>query len=291
MPAPGATLPPFELHRPATLDDAVDLLVRLGPEAHVYAGGTELLLVLRSRLADARHLVDVKQLPGLDGIGRGGDLLRIGATATHARVGASPEVAASAPALARAASLLGNVRVRSTGTLGGNLCFAEPHGDPGTVLLAHGASLGLHGPAGPRSLPLEEFTLGVLDTAREPGEILTHVDVPHRSWTGSAYLRFATLERPTAGVCVLLDADEGRVREARIAVGSVEPRPRRLPGAEAAAAGLPLDAGDELLDEVGAAAAGEVEPSSDLYGPADYKRALVGTLVARALREAARPGR
>src|SRR5690242_11679200 len=132
MPAPGAMLPPFDLHRPASLDEATGLLARLGPGAEVYAGGTELLLVLRSGLADVRHLVDLKPIPGLAEIRRHGDALRIGAVATHAGVAASPEVAAVSPALVAAAAHLGNPRVRSTGTLGGNLCFAEPHGDPGT---------------------------------------------------------------------------------------------------------------------------------------------------------------
>lgn len=289
MPAPGATLPPFELHRPTGLAEASELLASLGPEAQVYAGGTELLLLVRAGLADARHLVDVKRLPGLGGIVRSDpdDVLRIGATTTHARVARSPDVAAVAPALVAAESALGNVRVRTTGTLGGNLCFAEPHGDPGTVLLAHEARVTLHGLRGARTLPLDEFLLGMLETAREPEEILTHVELPLRRFDGSAYLRFASAERPTAGVAVLLNANAGRMRDVRIAVGCVGPRPMRLRAAEEAATGLPLDARDYDLESVGQAAAAELQPASDAYGPADYKRALVATLVARAFRRAA----
>jgi carbon-monoxide dehydrogenase medium subunit len=289
MPAPGATLPPFELHRPAQLSEAVALLERLGPEAHVYAGGTELLLVLRSGLSDARHLVDVKRLPGLGEIGRsdGEGVLRIGATATHARISRSPEVAALAPALVEAERRLGNVRVRTTGTLGGNLCFGEPHSDPATVLLAHDASVGLHGPRGARGLPLEEFMLGMLETARERDEILTHVDLPLRRRKGAAYLRFAAAERPTAGVAVLLDVADGRLHDVRIAAGCVGPRPLRLRAAEAAASELAPRAAKSEFDAVGAVAAGELDPVADGYGPADFKRRLAATLVSRALRQAA----
>lgn len=286
MPAPGATLPPFDLHRPERVDEACALLARLGPEAQVYAGGTELLLVLRSGLGDARHLVDVKRLPGMRSIWRADGMLRIGATATHARVARSADVAALAPALVEAESGLGNVRVRSTGTLGGNLCFGEPHGDPGPVLLAHGASVALRSTRGVRTLPLDDFMVGMLETQREPDEILTHLELPLRSFDGAAYLRFASAERPTAGVAVLLDAEGGRLRDVRIAVGCIAPRPLRLAGAEAAACELTLAAGDAEVDAVAAVAAGELEPLSDAYGPAAYKRRLVETLVARALRQA-----
>lgn len=286
MPAPGAILPPFDLHRPERLADACALLARLGPEAQVYAGGTELLLVLRSGLGDARHLVDVKRLPGMGSLWRADGTLRIGATATHARVARSAEVAALAPALVEAESALGNVRVRSTGTLGGNLCFGEPHGDPGTVLLAHGASVGLQSVRGVRTLPLDEFMVGMLETAREPDEILTHVELPARSFAGAAYLRFASAERPTAGVAVLLDVEDGRLRDVRIAVGCIAPRPLRVRGAESAACELTLDAGEAELDAVGEVAAAELEPLTDGYGPSDYKRRLASTLVSRALRQA-----
>lgn len=291
MSAPGATLPPFELHRPARLAEACRLLADLGPEAQVYGGGTELLLVMRAGLATPRHLVDVKRLPGLTSMWRGDATLHIGGAVTHARVATAPELAEIAPALVEAARRLGNVRVRTTGTLGGNLCFGEPHGDPGTVLLAHGARVGLQSLRGARTLPLDEFMVGMLETARKADEILTHVELPLRPFAGSAYVRFASAERPTAGVAVLVDAENGRVTDVRIAVGCIAPRPLRLPAAEHAAAGLPLDAHEHELDAVGGAAASALEPISDAYGPADYKRRLVTTLVARALRDAMRDAR
>jgi carbon-monoxide dehydrogenase medium subunit len=292
--APGATLPPFELHRPARLGEACRLLAEHGPGAQVYAGGTELLLVLRAGFGDVRRLVDVKRIAGMTSIWRSDGVLRIGAAAAHARVAASPELADIAPAVVEAERRLGNPRVRSTGTLGGNLCFGDPHGDPATVLLAHDAQVTLQSVRGTRTLALDEFLVDALETTRERDEILTHVELPRRAFAGAAYLRHAYAERPTAGVAVLLDVDRGRTRDVRIAVGCVGPRPVRVPEAEEAATGLPLDADEPSLDAVADLAAAALDPISDGYGPADFKRRLAAALVSRALRQACararRPG-
>jgi carbon-monoxide dehydrogenase medium subunit len=284
--APGATLPPFELHRPTRLAEACRLLADHGPEAQVYAGGTELLLVLRSGLAEIPHLVDVKRLAGLTSVWRSGEAIRIGGAVPHAKVAAAADLGDVAPALVEAERRLGNVRVRTTGTLGGNLCFAEPHGDPATALLAHDARVTLESVRGVRTLALDEFLVAALETAREPDEILTHVEVPMHRFDGAAYVRHTYAERPTAGVAVLVDGADGRVRDVRIAVGCIGPRPLRVRAAEQAATGIPLDAADDVLDAVGAEAAAGLEPISDAYGPADYKRRLTATLVSRALRQA-----
>ncbi len=286
MSAPGATLPSFDLHRPTRLAEACRLLADHGPGAQVYAGGTELLLVLRSGLSDIEHVVDVKRLAGLTSIWRSGGAIRIGGAVAHAKVAAAAELAQIAPALAEAERRLGNVRVRSTGTLGGNLCFAEPHGDPATTLLAHDARVALESVRGARTLSLDEFLVAALETAREPDEILTHIEVPLRRFDGFAYVRHTYAERPTAGVAVLLDAVDGRTHDVRIAVGCIGPRPLRVPAGEQAAEGIPLDAGDDLLEAIGAETAAGLEPISDAYGPAGYKGRLTATLVARALRQA-----
>lgn len=279
-------MPPFELHRPARLADACRLLAEHGDDAQVYAGGTELLLVLRAGFSEARHLVDVKRLAGMTSSWRAGGTLRIGGATTHARAAAAPVLAELAPALVEAESRLGNPRVRSTGTLGGNLCFAEPHGDPATVLLAHEARVSLRSVRGERTLALDEFLVGALETAREPDEILVHVELPFRQFAGASYVRHVTAERPTVGVAVLLDAVEGRASDVRVAVGCIGPRPLRVHEAEAAATGLPLDADERDLDAVGEAAAAALEPISDAYGPSDFKRRLAAALVSQALRQA-----
>jgi aerobic carbon-monoxide dehydrogenase medium subunit len=259
------------------------MLAALGEDTHVYAGGTELLLVLRAGLAQARHLVDVKRVPGMASVWQTNGTVHIGGAVTHVAVAASPELARCAPALLEAEHHVGNVRVRATGTLGGNLCFGEPHGDPGTVLLAHDAGVTLQSVRGTRTVPLDDLLVGVLETTREPDEILTRIELPARSRDGAAYVRFASAERPTAGAAALVDVEDGRLRDVRITVGCVHPRPVRLRAAEQAAGELAVDADERRLEAVGAVAAGELEPVSDQYGPADYKRRLVATLVAQAL--------
>jgi carbon-monoxide dehydrogenase medium subunit len=284
---PSSVLPPLELHRPRTLSRALEQLHELGDGAHVLAGGTELLLVVRAGLAEAEHLVDIKRVPGLTSVWSSGEHVHIGGAARHVLVERAPEVARQLPALAEAERRLGNPRVRSTGTLGGNLCFAEPHSDPATVLLVHEARLQLRSVRGARELSLDDFLVGTVETAREPDEILTRIDVPILGAHGTTYLRFATAERPTAGVAAAVRLEDGQLADVRLAVGCTGPRPVRLPHAEAAAAGAAAQDGGAGLRRAAAVAAEEVEAATDGYGPADYKRHIVGLLVERALREAA----
>ena len=240
---------------------------------------------MRAGLADARHLVDVKRVPGLASVWEaGGGVLRLGAAATHDRVARSPQVRALLPALEEAGREVGNVRVRCTGTIGGNLCFAEPNSDPAAVLVAHGASLTLESVRGGRRITLDEFLLGPLETAREPDEILTHVDVPLLPRHGAAYVRFMTTEeRPIATAAAVLRADGDALADVRIVVGATGPRPARLPESEAAASELAPDVPDEQVRELGRLAGREADVASDRNGPEDYKRHVVGLLVARAV--------
>ncbi|MCW3015940.1 MAG: carbon monoxide dehydrogenase, partial [Solirubrobacterales bacterium] len=147
-------------------------------------------------MATVRSLVDVKSVPGMASCWTASSgSLRIGGAVPHARLTALNGFAA----LAEAEGWVGNVRVRNTGTLGGNLCFGEPHGDPPTALLVHDARVRLASVRGERELSLDEFHVGVLETAREPDEVLTQVIVPELPRHGTAYLRFAAAERPSVG--------------------------------------------------------------------------------------------
>ncbi|HET7341196.1 MAG TPA: xanthine dehydrogenase family protein subunit M [Methylomirabilota bacterium] len=284
-------LRPFALHRPATAEEACALLGRFGDDAAVYAGGTELLLLMKVGLLRPRHLVDVKRIAGLDAIGDGG-ALTIGATVTHRAVERSPLVRARCPLLADAARHVANVRVRNVGTVGGNLAFADPHSDPATLFLALDASVELVSPRGRRRLGIADFTRGAWETAREPDELLAAVSVPPPpSPTAGAYVKFGVHERPTLGVAVVLHLDGARVSEARIALGCVNPRPVRAPAAEGRLAGVDLDALDDVAEAVGAAAVESADPDDDLHGSADYKRAMVAVFTRRALRIAAARGR
>jgi len=174
--------------------------------------------------------------------------------------------------------------VRSVGTVGGNLAFADPHGDLATAFLAFDAVVRLASSAGARELPLADFVLGPYETARRDDEILTAVRLqPWAAGTAGAYVKFGVHERPTLGVAVALTAEGGAIRGARVAVGCVGPRPQRIAAAEERLRGrAPADVA-RYADEVGALAAGAVEPVSDLHGSAEYKRDMTRVFVRRAL--------
>jgi carbon-monoxide dehydrogenase medium subunit len=282
-------VPRFSLVRPESLEAAFAAHLDRDGDAAWYAGGTELLQVMKMGLAPVSALIDLKGIPGLATIARTDDgALRIGGTVTHRAIERSPLVAGELPGLVRLERHLANVRVRNAGTLGGNLAFAEPHSDPATFLLACGATVDLVGPAGERTLGMEELVLGPFLTAREPDEILVAVEVPaRRSGEGRAYAKIAFFERPAASVAVRLLVAGGAVAEAVVAVGSLTEVPvlvsgaaHALLGAEATRSGL----GDRLVAARGALAA--VEALDDHNGSAAYKLHLAGVLLERAAHDA-----
>ncbi|MBI4279089.1 MAG: FAD binding domain-containing protein [Armatimonadetes bacterium] len=278
-------LRPFEIHEPATVAEASRLLARLGEQAAVYAGGTELLLLMKEGLAHFPHLVNIKTIGGLDAIAFEDGVLRLGAVATHREIETSPAARQHAPLVARVASQVGNLRVRAAGTIGGNLCFAEPHSDPAAVLVAWDATLVLARAGGERCVPAAGFFLGMLQTAREPDEILTAVEVrPLPPGTGAAYHRFALHERPTAAVAAVVTVRDGAVAAARVVVGSVGPVPVRVPEAEDALAGRRPEG--EVLRAAAEVAGRRADVLEDMFTSTEYKRHLVSLLAARALHDA-----
>jgi carbon-monoxide dehydrogenase medium subunit len=281
-------LRPFALHRPATVAEASEILAQQGRDAALYAGGTELLLILKEGLLRVKSLVDVKGLPGLADIRADNGHLLIGATATHRTVEHAPEVHARCPLIARVARHVANVRVRSVGTVGGNLAFADPHSDLGTAFLIFDATVRLAARAGARELALGDFVAGPYETARRDEEILTSVRLtPWPAGTAGAYVKYGLHERPTLGVAVALTVAGGAVRGARIAVGCVGPRPQRLTGAEARLGGWSLADVERRAEEVGAEAAAAVDAVDDLHGSAEYKQDMTRVFVRRALLVAA----
>lgn len=284
-------IPRFALARPRSLPDALAAYAATDGDAAWIAGGTELLQVMKMGFAQFGTLVDLKGLPELRGIEVEGDgTLRIGAGVTHREIERSDLVARELPGLVELEHHLANVRVRNAGTIGGNLAFAEPHSDPATFLLACGATVGLAGPGGSRTLTIDEFVLGPLFTAREPDEILVAVRVPaRRPGEGRAYEKMKFFERPAASVGVRLRVAGGAIAEAVVAVGSVTEVPMLHAGAAAALTGAPADpaqAGDAL--GAAAAALADLDASADLNGSADYKRHLAGVLLRRATAAALR---
>ncbi len=286
-------LRPFTLHRPASADEACALLAGFGDDAAVYAGGTELLLLMKLGLLRPRHLVDVKRIPGFGDI-VDGPRLAIGSAVTHRAVERSPLVRARCALIGAVARNVANVRVRNVGTVGGNLAFADPHSDLATLFLTLDATVELVSVHGRRELPLDGCVRGPWETARAADELLTSVRLsswPNRSY--AAYVKFGVHERPTLAVAVVLALDGTaarggeRIRGVRIAVGCVGPRPVRMAAAEAALTGASIGDVETAARTAADAAAEHVDPADDLYGSADYKRDMVAVFVRRALRIAA----
>jgi len=207
----------------------------------------------------------------------------IGATVTHRELERSPLVLDRLPALAAMARRVANIRVRSVGTLGGNLCFSDPHSDPATFLLALDAGVAYDG----KRVPLAEFLVGPYETALQHGQLLSTVHVPiPPPGTGVAHRKLAFHERPAATVACAVRIVDGRVEQARIAVGSVGARAVRAVESE----GVLRDAASDdraALVRAAELAAEAAEPVDDANGSAYYKANLVRVLVERCFREAA----
>jgi carbon-monoxide dehydrogenase medium subunit len=284
-------IPRFALARPASLPEAFAAYAATDGDGAFIAGGTELLQVMKMGFAQLGTLIDLKGLPELRGIELEPDgRLRIGAATTHREIERSEIVALALPGLVELERGVANVRVRSTGTLGGNLAFAEPHSDPATFLLACNATVELAGPGGRRELSIADFVVGPLATSREPDEILTAIRVPARArGEGRAYAKVAFFERPAASVGVRLRIEGRSVAAAVVAVGSLTETPQLLRGAGNLLAGLAAD--ESALERAiagppAAAVFDELDCIEDLNGSADYKRHLATTLFARAARAA-----
>jgi aerobic carbon-monoxide dehydrogenase medium subunit len=216
-------LPPFSVHRPGSVADASRLLADLGDDAAAYCGGTELLLAMKLGLASYEHLVDLKRIDGLAGITAGQDgTLRIGAAATHHQIETSATVRARYPELSATLSRVANLRVRSVGTLGGNLCFADPHSDPASFLIAVGATMICQRGQAARRVSADAFLVGPYQTVLDPGELLVAVELPpHPPDAGLAHVRMKLTERPVVTVTALITLSGTEVSGARLVVGSV----------------------------------------------------------------------
>ena len=278
----------FEILEPITVTEAAEMLAHYGDQAAVYAGGTELLLIMKEGLVHYQHLVNIKKIPHLDNIHLTADkqMLSIGTLATHRQLELAPTVHEHIPVLSELAAQVGNLRVRTTGTIGGNLCFAEPHSDPSTLLLACDATIELSGINGTREVPVEDFFCGLFETNREEDEILTAITVPILPLvSGSAYEKFSIHERPTATIAVILHLRDGVIETARVGLGSVGPKPLRVTKAENMLRGSPPSR--VLFTEASMYAKEATDAVDDIYGSASYKAHLAQVLTKRALERAA----
>ena len=277
----------FVYHRVERVEDALERLAELGDEAKVIAGGQSLVPMMNFRLVRPPALVDVLRIPDLRYVMRDGDELRIGALARHREVEhlGDPELVAGYEVLPAAARWVGHLPIRTRGTFGGSIAHADPSAEWCMLAVLLDAIVVLAGPDGQRELPASDFFRGFFTTALEPGELLVEVRFP-RPRPHAALQEFARRHGDFAIVAaaVAVDLDGDRISDARVVVGGVEEVPLRVEAAERALEGA--GPGDEAFEEAGRAAAGEVDPSSDVHGSAEYRKELTAVLVRRALADA-----
>jgi carbon-monoxide dehydrogenase medium subunit len=272
----------FIIHQPKTPAEAAQMLSEFGEKGRAYAGGTELLLAMKHDLLRYEHLVDVKTISGLNNVELKNGALAIGGTATHRAIEQSTLVKQNLPVLADMEAHVANVRVRASGTLGGNLCFAEPHSDPATLLLALGAKVNVQGKAGARAITIGRLITGAYETSLAPDEILINIEVPVPAKSQrAAYVKFQLKERPTLGLALVMDIDGENIKKASLVVGSVSAVPTRSDKADALLAGARTQVEKQLADAAEALAQA-ADPVDDLEGSADYKRHLIGVFLKRA---------
>jgi carbon-monoxide dehydrogenase medium subunit len=272
----------FSMHQPANIAEACQMVAQFGEKGRLYAGGTELLLAMKHDLLRYEHLIDVKTIAGLDKIEMRNGALFIGSTATHRSIERSEIVKRHLPVLAEMETKVANVRVRASGTLGGNLCFAEPHSDPATLLFALGAKLHLQGKSVKRTIGVDKLITGSYETSLAADEILCGIEVPiPGEGQRAAYVKFQLKERPTLGLALVLDVDGEQINKARAVVGSVSALPTQSTQANRLLVGSRSQVEKQLADAAQALAQA-ADPVDDLEGGAEYKRHLIGVFLKRA---------
>jgi carbon-monoxide dehydrogenase medium subunit len=280
----------FELVEPSTLDEAIRLLDPQDRSVRAIAGGTALMLMMKTRLFQPTRLVSLRRLNGdLRGIratDKGG--LRLGAMTSLAELEYSPMLASTHPVMSRALRTLSNIRVRNVATLGGHLAHGDPHMDLPPILLTLDAKVSIAGSGGSRSIGIADLLVGYYQTSLEKNELITAVDVPAltpdvHSWYEKFTGRSAD-DWPTVGVAVWFRVNSNVITEARIAVSAATDRPLRM----AAAENLLTNAAptQQSFSKAADAVADEVQPLTDLHGSASYKREMVRVHVRRALEHA-----
>lgn len=272
----------FTIHQPKTVAEAAQMLAQFGEKGRLYAGGTELLLAMKHDLLRYDNLVDVKTIPGLDKIEASGASIVIGSGVTHRMLERSSVIKEKLPVLAEMESKVANIRVRASGTLGGNLCFAEPHSDPATLLTALEAKAHVQGKAGAKTVAVEKLITGAYETSLGADELLTAVEIPALGKNQrAAYLKFQTHERPTLGMALFLEVDGDNIKKARAVVGSVSATPARSDNADAALVGSRAQV-ERQLEDAAKILADAADPVDDLQGSGEYKRHLIGVFLKRA---------
>ncbi len=287
-------VPAVQLHHAPDLDQASRLMQQHAPEARLLAGGTDLLVDLKTRRVRVGHLVSLNRIDALRGVSEDRRHLRVGALTTITDLNRSPIVGGRFAPLRDATSRMAAPQIRNAATVGGNIASAVPCADLPPILAAMNAVVVLWSPGSPREVAIEKLFVGARATVIEPSEVLTSVLVPApEAGFGAAYARFALRDGNAIAVAavasaVTLDASGG-IRDARVVLGAVAPIPKRVASAEAVLVGQRPD--EEVFIRAAALARDAAEPISDVRGSADFRRHLVTVLTRRALAAASRRAR
>ncbi|PLL10733.1 carbon monoxide dehydrogenase [Tabrizicola sp. TH137] len=277
--------PAFEYHRPTDLASAVGLLAQLGDEARVIAGGHSLIPMMKLRMAEPAHLVDLQSVGELKGITVASDHVQIGAMVTQSDLIAHDGLARAIPLIREAALQIADPQVRYVGTIGGNVANGDPGNDMPGLMQCLDASFTLTGPSGSRDVAARDFYHGLYSTDRADDEILTRITIPVPAG-GYAYEKQKRKigDYATAAAAVLLNRRGGTVSFASIAMTNLSDMPVWSQAAGEALLGT--DCGTEAVTAAIAAMLADIDPQADNRGPIAFKRHVAGVILARAIARA-----
>ena len=280
--------PPFDYHAPTTVGEALKLLADLGDDAKLLAGGHSLLPMMKLRFAEPAHLIDLNRIDALRGIREEGSEIVIGAMTVENDLLYSDLLQQKLPLMPEVVGQIADPQVRNRGTIGGNIAHGDPANDHPAVAIALDATLVLEGPDGRRSVPAENFYHGMYFTEMAENEILCEIRVPaFPSGTGYAYakLKRKTGDWAAAAAAVVMRMNGDTVESVRIALTNAGATPLRAADAEQALTGKKLD--DSTIAEAVEKAMAICDPAEDLRGDREYKTAMTGEMLRRALTTAA----
>ncbi len=275
----------FQYHRPATVAEAQELLAKFGEDAKILAGGQSLIPLMKFRLAQPAHVIDLGRIGELRGIREENGAIAIGAMTTHYEIESSDLLKAKCPLLAATAATIGDVQVRNLGTIGGSAAHADPAADYPAALLALEVEFVA---AWTRTIKANDFFVDMLATALRPNEILTQIRIPlHPSGTSASYQKFAQKASGFAicGVAALVTKSNGKCTRARVGITGIAGKAYRATAVERALDGKPLTV--ETIAAAAAKAANGIEPLSDIHASGEFRKKLARVYTRRALIEAA----
>jgi aerobic carbon-monoxide dehydrogenase medium subunit len=275
---------PFEYHRPKSVDETLGLLAQYGDDARIVAGGHSLIPMMKLRMAQPEHLVDLRHVTDLDFIREDAGTLVIGAMVTQAALIASALVRDKCPIIPEASAQIADPQVRNCGTIGGNLANGDPGNDLPAVMLALDATYDIVSKSGTRQVAARAFYKGALETALEDGELLSAVRIPIPvAGCGHAYTKQKRKigDYATAAAAVLVTMSGGKCTDAAVALTNVGNTPLLADAAAKALIGTSVDAA--AINTAATAAMAITAPASDTRGPAEFRTQVAGVMVRRAI--------